>query len=214
MHVVKWRNPFKSPYSDEELSKMFEKEQATWQKAWNDTNTTEGELKTRLTAALKKAPTIKKVVCFGLGHPAIADKGCAKMRQHCFALSLRDLLDSLLESPHQGVVELCVQDPAYLEQEKRLLKAQGIQVLDGALGKQEGFAAVDEETFVLSIGTTVPVQPIVCDSTSPAAMLWNTFPEPQKDYHFPPIPKLVGFRHPGSGEDGQKIKDFRGVDPL
>ncbi|KAK8136862.1 hypothetical protein PG984_004802 [Apiospora sp. TS-2023a] len=44
-------------------------------------------------------------------------------------------------------------------------------VLDGSLGRHEGFLKIDSETFVFTVQPTMPLRQMVCETSSPAAML-------------------------------------------
>ncbi|CAJ2512436.1 Uu.00g054510.m01.CDS01 [Anthostomella pinea] len=189
MHVRK-RNT-KSHYTDKELMDKFNKAQKQWQIEWQSDGTEAGKLRNQLTAALSKSFEITKVVCLGLGSLS-SNKRDLRVRQHCLALSIRDLV---LKSSSKAC-PVFVQDPGYSEQDKKVLKGHGMKILDGSLGKQEGFVEIDDSTFVLSIGATAPINTIVCDSSTPAAMLWKAYPALQKEFGLPPIPMMYGFKFP------------------
>ncbi|CAH0058872.1 unnamed protein product [Clonostachys solani] len=122
---------------------------------------------------------VTRIVCFGLGSLArsiedpvrMADDGLpvhGPGTQHAAALTLSTILGERLGREPLPVM---VQDPAYSEADKKILKEAGIEVI-GGFGSL-GFTHVDEETIVFSCHPNIPVRQIVADIAKPAAMIWN-----------------------------------------
>jgi hypothetical protein len=117
---------------------------------------------------------VSKIVCFALGSlsPRSGSDGSSS-RTH--AIQHAAVERSISYFKERAGHDICcyAQGPAYSDTDKEFLRTIGIDVIEDP----NGFLEVDENTFVVSISTDVPVNIIVPDLQPPVATLWNT-PKP------------------------------------
>ncbi|EMR71276.1 hypothetical protein UCREL1_1684 [Eutypa lata UCREL1] len=65
-------------------------------------------------------------------------------------------------------VELVLQDPAYTEEDKRVLRDERATVVDSP----RAFLEVDDNTLVFAIAPTIPVKQVVADIARPLGMFY------------------------------------------
>lgn len=111
---------------------------------------------------------IDKIVAFACG-PLIWDSKVAvqSILQHGLLLSLRDYL--LGKGEQAGECPCYVQDPAYSDRDKDVLKSLGITTLEDPAG----FLEADDRSIVLSFYPNVPVKQIIADLCRPAVIIWS-----------------------------------------
>ncbi|KAK8111688.1 uncharacterized protein PG998_008145 [Apiospora kogelbergensis] len=111
---------------------------------------------------------IDKIVAFACG-PLIWDSKVAvqSILQHGLLLSLRDYL--LGKGEQAGECPCYVQDPAYSDRDKDVLKSLGITTLEDPAG----FFEADDRSIVLSFYPNVPVKQIIADLCRPAVIIWS-----------------------------------------
>ncbi|KAH9901896.1 hypothetical protein F4778DRAFT_738052 [Xylariomycetidae sp. FL2044] len=163
-----------------ESSMTYEQLRAEWDRASADWQ--RSEARARLESIFRDhacvAPTTSKVIGFGLGPleewvPEDRKLDWTPKRrsitQHLAAQTIASVLCERLG--RAGPLPVVLQEPAYTELAKRLLRDRGFEVVGGH--GLLGFAAVDEDTVVCSCACNVPVRQIVADIARPAAMLWD-----------------------------------------
>lgn len=120
-------------------------------------------------------PLITKIVALALGsmQPRSLDNWDHRSEyQHALALTLRDIVGKR-QGETSGNVQCYVQDPAYTEVDKSILKTYDITILEDP----DAFVEIDGSTIVLTFAPDVPVRQIVADIARPAMMIWNTCEE-------------------------------------
>jgi hypothetical protein len=127
-------------------------------------------------------PKVTRIVCLGLGSFEVAvtrvdnDEEAGldglplrrSMTQHAAAITVAEVLGKQLPGARPVIM---AQDPAYSALAKRILKEDGIEVIDGY--GSLAFTLIDEETLVFSCCPNIPVKQIVADIARPAAMIWD-----------------------------------------
>lgn len=86
--------------------------------------------------------------------------------QHAFTWNLRNTLMGKLSKD----IKCVVQDPAYTEADKRILRSIGLTVVEDP----QGFLGVTDDSVVLSFCPNVPVRQIITDIARPAILAWDT----------------------------------------
>ncbi|PIG81944.1 hypothetical protein AARAC_002262 [Aspergillus arachidicola] len=123
----------------------------------------------------KNFPPITKIVALALGsmQPRSLDNWDHRSEfQHALALTLRAIVGKR-QGETSGNVQCYVQDPAYTEVDKSILKTYDITILEDP----DAFVEIDGSTIVLTFAPDVPVRQIVADIARPAMMIWNTCEE-------------------------------------
>ncbi|KAI0842681.1 hypothetical protein F5Y06DRAFT_306157 [Hypoxylon sp. FL0890] len=130
---------------------------------------------------------VSKIVGFACGTLSYGRyKEDFSLTQHAMILSLRRILTKmkpgntgfratvrqLLSNGEEfdamdNVVRCIVQDPAYTDLDKEVLKAEGFTIEDDP----RGFLSVDDKTVVVSIDANTPVKQIICDIARPVAII-------------------------------------------
>ncbi|KAI1140590.1 hypothetical protein F5Y05DRAFT_323011 [Hypoxylon sp. FL0543] len=169
-------------YMPEELSVIFDLEKQKWEDCepyHNIKKTFESQRK-----ALRNATQIVGFGCGTLSNGRIQED--YSLTQHAMILSLQKVLTKM-KPENKGVrasirkllsnggefdamdnvVRCVVQDPAYTDLDKEVLKGKGFAIEDDP----RGFLAVDEKTVVVSISANAPVQQIICDVARPVAII-------------------------------------------
>ncbi|KAI0105170.1 hypothetical protein F4776DRAFT_657937 [Hypoxylon sp. NC0597] len=174
--------PFPNTFIMEELSLIFQKEREKWEECEQHRNLRE-TLKSRR-AALSN---VSKIVGFACGPLSYGrNKEDYSLTQHAMILSLRKILTKMKPEnagvrgsirrllskggefdAMDNVVRCIVQDPAYTELDKEVLKEEGFIIENDP----RGFLAVDDRTVVVSICANTPIQQIICDIARPAAII-------------------------------------------
>ncbi|KAL2817474.1 hypothetical protein BDW59DRAFT_132000 [Aspergillus cavernicola] len=86
--------------------------------------------------------------------------------QHALLVATRRFLQERFNCE----IACAVQDPAYTDIDKSVLRSYGIKVLEDP----EGFLEIDEASLVFSCAPNLPVKQIVLDMTRPALLIWDT----------------------------------------
>ncbi|KAI1418486.1 hypothetical protein F5Y13DRAFT_196292 [Hypoxylon sp. FL1857] len=121
-----------------------------------------------LLASVEVPPSIEKIVAFALGPFASGSQNDTRgVIQHLLLMSVYKWVSA---SASGKIEPRCyAQDPSYSEQEKQILEAMGITVLDDP----KGFLEADESSVVISISPNVPVRQIIADTSRPALIIWD-----------------------------------------
>lgn len=112
-------------------------------------------------------PIIRKIVCFGLGSFSLDYKRDTAIHiQHAAIATMAEALQQ-----KEGTAIKCfVQDPAYTDADKELLRELGLTVL----ADPKGFLEIDKDTLVFDCGCLYALDDIVADLCRPAALCWDT----------------------------------------
>lgn len=156
---------------------VFDEKQLLWQ------NSMTRKHLTALVRDLIGTNTVKKVVCFALGD--FCRTGCSMTypdgKEPFFDAALdMELLQSCMiqHSMALTIAQLCcgdepvpvfTQDPGYTAAAEEIVTNKGFKIV-GRHGAG-GFAEIDEETIVISIGPKVPVIQIIADLARPALII-------------------------------------------
>lgn len=116
------------------------------------------ELVGHLTKNAKRMKHVDRIVCFGLGNlgpgTIMAHKARAYL-QHLTAITIGNALAKEQDrSGGGGKIDIFAQDPRYCRNCKEYLGKQGVVVVDHA----DGFAKIDEHTFVLTNSVGIDVR--------------------------------------------------------
>lgn len=111
---------------------------------------------------------LDKIVALALGPlilgPQVCDSG---MIQHALASVLHS---SLLQ---RGILSVTskryVQDPAYTQKDRDVLRPEGFTILDDP----QAFLVLDESSIIVSINPDIPVKQIVADICRPGIIIWD-----------------------------------------
>jgi hypothetical protein len=141
------------------------------------------DLRAQLAQVVKegKLVGVKKIVCFGLGPPALWDHcdppngdgsqeevTSRSLVQHIAALVMAETINQASGSG-SGNITVYSQEPLYRpEEDMPALEAHGIQVLDG----HKGFVSVDQDTLVFAPAPTLKVYQVICETARPAGIIF------------------------------------------
>jgi len=143
-----------------DLQQIFEDARAEW-----DSSKQHDELQ-QILASLKLPFGLSKVIAFALGSVGGDFRASRQSSiQHALLLSLRRGLSNSTQTPE---LECFSQEPGYSDQDKQVLQASGVKILEDPMG----FLEVDETSVILSIAPNVPVKQIITDLGRPAIMIW------------------------------------------
>jgi hypothetical protein len=112
--------------------------------------------------------TLTKVIALALGPLVLGSQVC---KRHILQHALVSALHSTLVQ--RGILsvlsERYVQDPAYTQRDRDILRAAGLTVL----GDPQAFLELDESSVLVCINPEVPVKDIVADICRPGIITWN-----------------------------------------
>ncbi|KAI3323955.1 hypothetical protein HD806DRAFT_522479 [Xylariaceae sp. AK1471] len=159
---------------DNELRMKFNEQQATW-----ESSTTCKRLRDILSK--EKIPAyIDTIACFELGTleedlKHTDGRTCRTMTQHAAALTMRDVI----QDKTGNKVRILAQDTDYSETTKKVLTAEGIEVVDGFGAR--GFIEIDKQTVIFTVAPMAPVKQIVADIAHPAMAIWPRVTEAEDE---------------------------------
>ncbi|KAI1130356.1 hypothetical protein F5Y10DRAFT_276176 [Nemania abortiva] len=143
---------------------------------------------------------INKVVCIGLSEMAQRfdpRNETITIMSRCLAQHLAvQTMVSYLRSIVFHEIELFAADWIYDKPHKEALESFGFTVLDGSLGKQEHFVAIDDNTMLISfaIPEFESILPIISEYARPVAMIYDAYDYLIKEKHVRPAPSPVWSR--------------------
>ncbi|KAI0881759.1 uncharacterized protein GGS22DRAFT_181534 [Annulohypoxylon maeteangense] len=167
-----------------ELTTILNIERQSWEESEEY-----GHLKAVLKTHTDQLSKIDRVIGFGCGTLADGRTRCQfSATQHALIFSLQRIISKmhpennkvrqgLRQACNKDPVELVVrgilQDPAYTDTDKAVLKGMGMEVM----GDPCGFLEMDENSFVVSIDLNTPAQQIIENLARPAALIRMTHVE-------------------------------------
>ncbi|KAI0101872.1 hypothetical protein GGR51DRAFT_528807 [Nemania sp. FL0031] len=143
---------------------------------------------------------INKVVCIGLSeiaHRFDPRSETIHIMSRCLAqhLAVKTMVN-YLRSLVFHEVQLFAADWIYDKSHREALESFGFTVLDASYGKQEHFAAIDDNTMLISF--TIPdfecILPIVSEYARPVAMIYDAYDYLIQENHIRPVPSPVWSR--------------------
>jgi len=131
------------------------------------------EMKRFLDVNADVIPPVTQIVALGCGslNQLEEEDSWHSARQHSIVWSLFRYFSEV--GVKSGESPKCfLQDPAYTDVDKWILKKDGIEVLDDPYG----FIKIHEKTLVFSVNADFPAKEIVSDIAKPVIMLWDWYP--------------------------------------
>lgn len=136
----------------------------------------DGELRKQIVELVRKlfqTRNIDKIVAIGGGglvNPS-RPEGVSTLQvhtQHALLLVMRDVWKEI--HPNREL-KIFIQDLCYHGLDEIVAASEGMQVVNGSMGHQMGWALLDESTFLVDLRTNFPIIRLTFEITRPAAIL-------------------------------------------